>query len=289
MCSSIHARIVLAIKIRHHVIPSRLQRYFQRAMIIDYRAALGTSWHVVPSGHFGLVVLLGDDDGDDRLDTSRFECWFTGLMPRAVGTWCDRPCVVLALTLTPLAAVHLALEANDFSSEMTVRQERLVGPAAMSKLRNRMRSARSLAARILAVLEWTESLILDRHPASARRIAIAEAAMLMHSREALGIVDAAARVGVTRRQFERDFGRHLGTSPKRLAQVAKVQQFAQLAWHGRGLAEIAAELGFADQSHMNHTVREIAGMSPTVMLQRAAESEFTRATRPFWNGRITLL
>ena len=164
-----------------------------------------------------------------------------------------------------------------------------MGPAAMSKLRNRMRSARSLAARILAVLEWTESLILDRHPASARRIAIAEAAMLMHSREALGIVDAAARVGVTRRQFERDFGRHLGTSPKRLAQVAKVQQFAQLAWHGRGLAEIAAELGFADQSHMNHTVREIAGMSPTVMLQRAAESEFTRATRPFWNGRITLL
>jgi len=280
-------REVLAI--RHHPIPSRLQPYIERAVTTDYTRAVGLRWHVVPSGCFGLSVVVGDARDEFELEQGSFECFFTGVLPRAVGTWCDRRCVVMAMALTPLAVAHLTLEAHDFETASWIPQEVLVGHASITQLEARMRDSASLGDKLLAFFRWVEGLLFDGRPAYGRRAAIAEAAMGMRSAAAPGLADAAQRVGVARRQLERDFRRYLGTSPKRYEQVAKIQRLAQLAWQGEGLAGIAAELGYVDQAHMTHSVREITGMSPAVLLQRAADSEFARATRPFWGGRITTL
>jgi len=275
--------------IHHHTIPSRLQPYVERAVTTDYTGAVGLRWHVVPSGCFGLSAVVGDARDDFELEHGDFECFFTGVLPRAVGTWCDRRCIVLAMALTPLAVAHLRMEAHDFDTASWVPQEILVGHAPIAHLHARLRDAASLDGKLLAFFGWVEGMLFDGRPAYGRRAAIAEAAMCMRSAGGPVVAEAAGRVGVARRQLERDFRRYLGTSPKRYEQVAKVQRLAQLAWEGQGLAAIAAELGYVDQAHMTHAVKEITGMSPAALLQRAAGSEFARATRPFWGGRITTL
>jgi AraC-like DNA-binding protein len=277
------------ISIRHHSVPASLLPFIERAVTIDYSHAVGMRWHVVPSGCFGLSVVLGDSRDDYELEHGGFECFFTGVLPRALGTWCDRRCVVLSIALTPLAVAHLPLEAHDFEIASWIQQETLVGSPAIARLRTRLRDAASLDDKVLAFLGWVEGLLLDGRLAYGRRAAIAEAAMQMRFAPGPVVADAALRVGVARRQLERDFRRYLGTSPKRYEQVAKIQQLARLAWRGVGLAGIAAELGYVDQAHMTHAVHEITGMSPSALLQRAQSSEFARATRPFWGGTITNL
>ena len=109
----------------------------------------------------------------------------------------------------------------------------------------------------------------------------------MRGVRAPSIDEAADRVGVHRRQFERDFRFYFGTSPKRYAKVARVQQFAQLSYVGAGFASIAAELGFTDQAHMSHVVRDVTGLPPSELLERVNSSPLAQATRPFAQGRIT--
>jgi transcriptional regulator GlxA family with amidase domain len=67
---------------------------------------------------------------------------------------------------------------------------------------------------------------------------------------------------VSRRQLERDFRRWVGTTPRHLAQVARVQHVSRMARTGASLAHIAADAGFADQAHMSRVVREMTGLTP---------------------------
>ena len=276
--------------IRHYAIPSRLQAFIERAMTLDFTHSVGATWHVVPTGCFGIGTLVGNLPGaDERFISDSPECTFTGVLPHAVGTWCDRPVVSMGVTLTPLAASMLPLDAHDFDESSFLPAERLIGGSVVTRLRGQVLDAATLDDKMQAYLAWVEALLFDRRPPHGRRAAIAEAAMRMRAPDGPNVEEAALRVGVRRRQFERDFRRYLGTTPKRYAMAAKVQQMAQLAWQGHGLADIAAALRYADQAHMTHAIRDITGSSPGAFLQRASVSAFARATRPFWDGRISNL
>ena len=72
---------------------------------------------------------------------------------------------------------------------------------------------------------------------------------------------------VSRRQLERDFQRWIGTSPRHLTQVARLQQVARRSRREPSLAAIAADTGFADQAHMSRVVRGLTGMTPSVFLR----------------------
>lgn len=277
----------LPFDIRHHAIPPRMLPYIERAMAIDFVGPEVLRWHAMPSGCFGLALFLGDPRDETGRELSTFDCTFAGILPRALCMWRDRPSAWLGVTLTPLAAAHLPMDAFDFDSTPVVFCDELLGQAQAKALRDGVRDATTLDGKLLAFLHWVEAQVLERRRPSARSASIAEAAMQMRLADGPAVDDAALRAGMTRRQFERDFRRCLGTSPKRYAQVAKVQQLAQLAWQGLALADIAAELGFADQAHMTRTVNDIAGMPPAALLRRAAASDFARAMRPHWSGRIT--
>lgn len=278
------------LEVRHHAVPAPLQRYFERATLIDYRGAIGMRWHVIPNGFCGLSVLVADPHTDDEPDAAEAECHFTGVLPRALGTWCDRPCIVIAIRLTPYAAAHLPLDAHDLATDPLLPSSGLASPQQRRRLRDRVRDARTLDDKMQAFFGWAEALLLDRRPPRTRRIAIAETAMRMHDVGGPGVADAAARVGVTVRQLERDFNRTLGISPKRYAQIAKVQQFAQLTWRSDlNMAAVAAELGFADQAHMTRLVGEITGLAPAALLKAAATSEWSRKTRAQWGGRLVFV
>lgn len=77
----------------------------------------------------------------------------------------------------------------------------------------------------------------------------------------------AEAAGVSRRHLARVFHQVVGVSPKRYCRLARFQ--AGLAYAGAGAevrwAQVAAELGYADQSHMIAEFRELSGLTPAAL------------------------
>jgi AraC family transcriptional regulator len=72
---------------------------------------------------------------------------------------------------------------------------------------------------------------------------------------------AAARMSVF--HFSRTFRKNTGSGPHRYLVEARVERVKLLLRTGNeGLAAIAEETGFADQSHMSKVFRRYTGMSP---------------------------
>ena len=275
------------VHITHHPTPSRLQPYIERVVVIDFTAACGQRWQVMPSGYFGLGVNLGTPGVNFDAPRSGQDITFTGVLPHALGTWCDRPVLSLGVTLTALAAAHLPARPHDFADLSFLSGDQLLKRAALSTLCMALDARPAVDGKVAALLGWIESLVFDHRPAYGRELTIAETAAQMHRLDGPGLAGAASRTGLSRRQLEREFRQRLGASPKHYDTVARVQKFARLAWRGETLAGISAALDFADQAHMTHVVRDLTGMPPALLLRRAAGSVFASAMQPHWGGRIT--
>ncbi|MGC4000852.1 MAG: AraC family transcriptional regulator [Anaeromyxobacter sp.] len=82
-------------------------------------------------------------------------------------------------------------------------------------------------------------------------------------REGPSLGDMARRVGVSESQLLRAFRRTTGETPHAYLMRLRLEAVRDRLQRGRGtLAEIAAELGFADQSHMTRLFRRRFGLTP---------------------------
>jgi AraC-like DNA-binding protein len=106
---------------------------------------------------------------------------------------------------------------------------------------------------------------LARHPIHAEgRLANAildELTARLHTRAGDGL---AVHFGVTERAIERALHRTIGAGPKRVTRLVRLQEVARvLSSPGApDLATLAAELGYADQAHLQHDFRDVAGLTP---------------------------
>lgn len=81
------------------------------------------------------------------------------------------------------------------------------------------------------------------------------------------VAGLAGQVGLSERQLHRRCVVAFGYGPKTLDRVLRLQRFLAL---GRsrptaGLAELAAAAGYADQAHLGHDCRALAGTTPTAL------------------------
>jgi len=90
----------------------------------------------------------------------------------------------------------------------------------------------------------------------------------------------AAALGVSERQLLRRFRAAVGYGPRTLARVLRFQRFLAAAWGppagsalaapapapAHDLAALAAEAGYADQSHLTRACRQLAGTTPGALL-----------------------
>lgn len=90
------------------------------------------------------------------------------------------------------------------------------------------------------------------------------AAVILEARGDVAIPEVAEAVGLGPRQLERRFRAAVGLTPKQFARVRRLRATAKLlvaggpaSWAGR-----AAEMGFADQSHMTREFGSATGRSP---------------------------
>src|ERR1700730_2778180 len=85
-----------------------------------------------------------------------------------------------------------------------------------------------------------------------------------HTAEPIQLAALAALVGRSEFHFSRVFARSVGMTPYRYVVHLRLQAAIQHMREGRmGLAEIAAETGFSDQSHMSRWVRRVHAVAPS--------------------------
>jgi len=72
--------------------------------------------------------------------------------------------------------------------------------------------------------------------------------------------DVAARLGFSERQLRRRTHAAFGYGPKTVQRVLRFQRALTLAATGLRYADVAAHLGYADQAHMSHEIRTLAGV-----------------------------
>jgi AraC family transcriptional regulator len=88
--------------------------------------------------------------------------------------------------------------------------------------------------------------------------------VLTHLAEPIAVEDLAALAGRSPFHFSRIFTRSVGVPPHRYVIHLRLKQAIRQMREGRlGLAAIAAETGFADQSHLSRWVRRVHGVAPS--------------------------
>ncbi|MER7849327.1 helix-turn-helix domain-containing protein [Kitasatospora sp. NPDC096077] len=92
---------------------------------------------------------------------------------------------------------------------------------------------------------------------------------LVRTTGAVRIEDLAAETGWSRKRLWSRFRTQLGLTPKRAAQLIRFDHAAHRLAAGRRPSQVAAESGYADQSHLNRDTATFAGTTPTAVAEAA--------------------
>jgi AraC-like DNA-binding protein len=139
------------------------------------------------------------------------------------------------------------------------------------RLADQIAEADALPARI----RWLEAWLLRRLALGKQRNPIIPASLALLRRQAgeLRMPDLAREFAISQRQLERLYQSQVGMSPKQYTQLLRVEQARLALKRGhhpalRASADLAAELGYYDQSHFIREFRAVVGVTPTAYLKR---------------------
>lgn len=85
------------------------------------------------------------------------------------------------------------------------------------------------------------------------------------SRGCVRIEDLAAEVGWSRRRLWSRFRSQIGLPPKRVATLVRFRHAAHRLNTGDNAAQVAAECGYVDQSHLHREIAAFTGMTPATL------------------------
>lgn len=106
---------------------------------------------------------------------------------------------------------------------------------------------------------------LDDRPASAPRpasVALALQALQDQPARPMTLAELSHQAGLSRFHFLRSFARFTGLTPHAFQVQARLHLARRLILAGRALADVAAEAGFADQSHLTRLFARSYGTTP---------------------------
>jgi len=87
---------------------------------------------------------------------------------------------------------------------------------------------------------------------------------LLQSGGRLRIAELVAELGYSHTHLVDLFRRHVGSSPKQVARLARLEAFLSLPATVE-LAEVARHLGFSDQAHLSREIKALTGQAPSVL------------------------
>ncbi|WP_329566392.1 AraC family transcriptional regulator [Streptomyces sp. NBC_01361] len=218
---------------------------------------------VVPYPAVTVVVDLGDgpivvDDFSGRQQSGSVVLGLGSGGVRARGR--DVEC--LQIRLSPLVA-HAVLGAGAEPGATVVSLDDLWGHDA-ARTEEQLRAAETWDDRFAVA----QAALVRRH-ATGRRAVEPEVAfvwgqMVTH-RGGVRVERLAAEVGWSRKRLWSRFRAQIGLNPKRAAQLVRFDHAVHRLAVGHSAARVAAEIGYADQSHLHRDVMAFAGVTPTAV------------------------
>jgi AraC-like DNA-binding protein len=124
-------------------------------------------------------------------------------------------------------------------------------------------------------VQITEDFLLNRvaqaHPSS--RMATA-ANYVLQRHGAIRVTELADRINLGLRQFQREFRRDVGVSPKVFARIARFQTAldAKVSCPQRTWLDIAHSFGYHDQMHMVHDFQKLGHNTPEQLLAKVGDN-----------------
>jgi AraC-like DNA-binding protein len=234
----------------------------------SYGSAEFESWLEPPQPVLTLMISLEEPPRPER--GSLPQAWIAGLddRPEVVATGGQH--TELDLRLTPIGAhVLCGMPLRELSMQIVPLEEIFGHPA------------RDLPERLAKLADWdsgfdlVERLLLGRlEGGRSPDPVVAEAhSRLQASDGRLRIGRLAADPRVSRRHLTTRFHAQLGVPPKTMARLLRFDLVRrQMARDPDNWADVAADCGYADQSHLNREFRELAGTTPRSFLTRQVPS-----------------
>jgi AraC-like DNA-binding protein len=101
-------------------------------------------------------------------------------------------------------------------------------------------------------------------PAGQERRAVGKAADYINATlaENISLDQLSAHVGLSPFYFSRVFSKHMGLPPHAYRKQQRIHAAKQLLLGGMPIVQVAAETGFADQSHLTRHFKQIVGVTP---------------------------
>ena len=142
------------------------------------------------------------------------------------------------------------------------------GAATGEAIAGAVSAGEAAAALETAVVSWATDSVPDP--------VVAEAVRRLQRGQVHDVAALAASIGMSRRQLRRRAEAAAGFPPKPLHRMLRLQRFLALtrrhdAAHA-GLAVLAAQAGFADQSHLSRECLRLTGRSPGTALHEARQN-----------------
>jgi AraC-like DNA-binding protein len=265
----------------------------RRRVVREASIARGESFcsPVFADGHASLVIELGATCrlGEDWTHGTPMHAHVIGAMRMVGGPAGDTRPAMLGAYLQPGAVPALFRESATTLADRVARLDDLFGSSGA-------RLAEDLAALDdVARVDHLEAVLLQhlrRTPPSRTQVNLAGLARWARAEptamSARRLTDAA---GVSRQHLARLFNEQVGVSPKRYCRLARFQAGLAHAGAGPGVrwAQVATDLGYADQSHMIAEFRELSSLTPgslatgrwfhPFILQARARSSDSRSAR----------
>ncbi|MEV5558123.1 helix-turn-helix domain-containing protein [Nonomuraea wenchangensis] len=223
-----------------------------------------TDLALVPHPAVTVLFDLGDEPFviEDGRGARQRERVVAGLAPdRARGRGLVKSWECLQVRLSPLVA-HAVLGASSELGGTVAALDDLWGREA-PLIQERLREARSWQERFAI----TESALARR--TDPRRTVDPEVAFswrrMVAGRGRVRVGRLVAETGWSRKRLWSRFRDQIGLTPKRVAQLIRFDHAVHRLAAGQRAASVAAESGYADQSHLNRDVTAFAGMTPTAV------------------------
>ncbi len=213
--------------------------------------------------HPALTVFIDLGDGllvDKASGPELRDSFAVGLAPGCVrGRSRDIEC--LQVRMSPVVA-HAALGASPEIGGSVVALDDLWGRDA-AQFRERLRAATSWDERF-AMAEAALTRRQETGRAVDPEVAFAWGQMV-RSLGRVRVEELAAETGWSRKRLWSRFRSQIGLTPKHAARLVRFDHAAHRLAAGHSPALVAADSGYADQSHLHHDVVAFAGMTPTAV------------------------
>ncbi|WP_035748412.1 AraC family transcriptional regulator [Glycomyces sp. NRRL B-16210] len=184
-----------------------------------------------------------------------------GLAPGDLRASARGPGECLQIRLGPIAAAAVLDAASELGGNLVSLIDFWGADAA--RIEERLRDTRSWDERFAIAAEVLKGRIVERPPVDAEVAHIWQRTLAGRGR--VRVEDLADEVGWSRKRLWSRFRAQLGISPKRAARLVRFDHAAHRLAAGQAAARVAAESGYADQSHLHREAKAFTGLTPTAV------------------------